>query len=143
MLGTTTDTTVVMDGLKPGSTHRYIVQPISYVEIADNVSGENSVGATCGNAPAAAVTPTVSYDAESGSLTLSWQETEGVETYYIYRYHPDANMFSTPKTVSGKTSCTYRQGAAASEVSYLITTEKMSSRKYYDGAGAISVVFPG
>ena len=31
-----------------------IVQPISYVEITDNVSSENSVGATCGQAPAAA-----------------------------------------------------------------------------------------
>ena len=143
MLGTTTDTTARMDGLEPGSTHRYIVQPISYVEIADNVSGENSVGATCGDAPAAVVTPAVSYDAESGSLTLSWQEAEGAGNYYIYRYHPDANMLSTPKTISGKTSYTYRQGTADSEVSYLVTTEQMSSRKYYDGAGAISVVLPG
>ena len=143
MLGTTADTAVVMDGLEPGSTHRYIVQPISYVEIADNVSGTNSVGATCGDAPTAAVTPSVSYNAENGSLTLSWQAMEGAETYYIYRYHPDANMLSTPKAVSGKTSYTYRQGAADSEVSYLVTTEQMSSRKYYDGAGAISVVFPG
>ena len=142
MLGTTADTAVVMDGLEPGSTHRYIVQPISYVEIADNVSGTNSVGATCGDAPTAAVTPSVSYNAENGSLTLSWQAMEGAETYYIYRYHPDANMLSTPKTVSGKTSYTYRQGAADSEASYLVTTEQMSSRKYYDGAGAISVVFP-
>ena len=96
MLGTTADTTVVMDGLAPGSTHRYIVQPISYVEIADNVSGTNSVGATCGDAPTAAVTPSVSYNVENGSLTLSWQAIEGAETYYIYRYHPDANMLSTP-----------------------------------------------
>lgn len=112
------------------------------MEIADNVSGANSVGTTCGDAPTAAVTPAVSYDAEIGSLTLSWQEMEGVETYYIYRYHPDANMLSTRKTVSGKTSYTYRQGATDSNVSYLVTTEQMSSRKYYDGAGAISVVFP-
>lgn len=118
------------------------MQPISYVEIADNVSGENSVGATCGDAPTSAVTPAVYYDTESSSLTLSWQKTEGVETYYIYRYHPDANMLSTPKTVSGKTSYTYRQGTADAEVSFLVTTEQMSSRKYYYGAGAISVVFP-
>ena len=37
-----------MDNLELGSTHCYIVQPISYVEIADNVSPENSVKATCG-----------------------------------------------------------------------------------------------
>ena len=142
MLKTTTDTGVVIDAPDPGSTPRYIVQPISYVEIADNVSGENSVGAACGDAPASAVTPSVSYDTQSGSLTLSWQETEGAETYYIYRYHPDANMLSQPKTVSGKTSYTYRQGTADSEVSFLVTTEQMSSRKYYDGSGAITVIFP-
>ena len=118
------------------------MQPISYVEIADNVSGGNSVGATCGDAPTSAVTPAVYYDTESSSLTLSWQKTEGVETYYIYRYHPDANMLSTPKTVSGKTSYTYRQGTADAEVSFLVTTEQMPSRKYYYGAGALSVVFP-
>ena len=63
-------------------------------------------------------------------------------SHIIYRYHPDANMLSTPKTVSGKTSYTYRQGTANSEVSFLITTEQISSRTYYDGASAISVVFP-
>ena len=52
-------------------------------------------------------------------------------------------MESTPKTVSAKTSYTYRQGATDSEVSYLVTTEQMSSRKYYNGAGAISVVLHG
>lgn len=84
MLETAANTAVVMDDLEPGSTHCYIVQPISYVEIADNVSGGNSVGATCGDAPAKTVSA-ISYDMESDSLTLSWQEMEGVETYYIYR----------------------------------------------------------
>ena len=48
MLETVKGTSVTMDNLVVGSTHSYIVQPISYVEIADNVSGENSVKATCG-----------------------------------------------------------------------------------------------
>lgn len=47
MLQTTKDTTVTIDSLNAGSTHRYIVQPISYIEIADNVSPENSVEAIC------------------------------------------------------------------------------------------------
>ena len=47
MLGRVTDTYAVMDGLEPGSTHAYIVQPISYTAICDNVSGEYSVEATC------------------------------------------------------------------------------------------------
>lgn len=48
MLDTIRGTSVIMDNLEPGSTHSYIVQPISYVEIADNVSSENAVKATCG-----------------------------------------------------------------------------------------------
>ncbi len=48
MLNRTTDTVVTMENLEPGSTHSYIVQPISYVEIADNVSPEYRVTATCG-----------------------------------------------------------------------------------------------
>ncbi|MEI3064603.1 MAG: hypothetical protein V8S99_07445 [Oscillospiraceae bacterium] len=54
MLGTTEETSAVMDGLAPEPT-AISVQPISYVEIADNVSGEYSVGGGCGNAREAAV----------------------------------------------------------------------------------------
>lgn len=68
MLGTTEETSAVMEGLAPG-TYRYIVQPISYVEIADNVSGEYSVGASCGNAPEAAVLASAGYDG-SGALCV-------------------------------------------------------------------------
>lgn len=49
MLDTVKGTSVTMGNLEPGSTHSYIVQPISYVEIADNVSPENSVKAACGS----------------------------------------------------------------------------------------------
>lgn len=48
MLNRTADTTITMESLELGSTHSYIVQPISYVEIADNVSPEYRVTATCG-----------------------------------------------------------------------------------------------
>ena len=48
MLDRTKDTGITISGLENGSTHSYIVQPISYVEIADNVFAENSVSATCG-----------------------------------------------------------------------------------------------
>lgn len=139
MLGITKDTSAEFDGLESGSTHRYIVQPISYIEIADNVSPENSIGATCGEAPSKAVSVSAVYD--NGSLTLSWQVRDGAETYYIYRYHPDADMLSTPKQVSD-TSYTYRTVVGGTEYHYLITTEKLSSRKYYNGAGAISVLIP-
>lgn len=48
MLDTAEGTSVTIEQLTPGSTHSYIVQPISYVEIADNVSSENSIKAACG-----------------------------------------------------------------------------------------------
>lgn len=48
MLGRTPETSAVMDGLEPGSAHSYIVQPISYVEIADNVSPEYRVTGVSG-----------------------------------------------------------------------------------------------
>mgnify|MGYP007076429238 CR=1 FL=1 len=50
MLDRTKDTSITISGLENGSTHGYIVQPISYVEIADNVFAENRVSATCGQA---------------------------------------------------------------------------------------------
>ena len=90
-------------------------------------------------APSEAVSVSAVYD--NDSLTLSWQVRDGAETYYIYRYHPDADMLSTPKQVSG-TSYTYRTVVGGTEYHYLITTEKLSSRKYYNGAGAISIVIP-
>ena len=49
MLDTVKGTSVTIGGLEPNSTHSYIVQPISYVEIADNVSPEYAVKATCGS----------------------------------------------------------------------------------------------
>lgn len=48
MLDTVKGTSVTMSNLETGSTYSYIVQPISYVEIADNVSPEYSVKVTCG-----------------------------------------------------------------------------------------------
>ncbi len=46
MLGRVSATSITFENLAPG-TYRYIVQPISYVEIADNVSGEYSIAVTC------------------------------------------------------------------------------------------------
>lgn len=46
MLDRTSETSVTISNLKEGAACRYIVQPISYIEIADNVSPENSVAVT-------------------------------------------------------------------------------------------------
>ncbi len=44
----TSDTDITISGLTEGLTYQYIVQSLSYVEIADNVSQENSISVTCG-----------------------------------------------------------------------------------------------
>lgn len=48
MLDCVQGTSTVISGLEPGSEHSYIVQPIAYVEIADDVSAEYRVRAACG-----------------------------------------------------------------------------------------------
>ncbi|WP_428817497.1 SUMF1/EgtB/PvdO family nonheme iron enzyme [Clostridium butyricum] len=48
MLETVNNTSVTVSGLTPGTVYYYIVQPISYTEIADNVSGEYSTKVICG-----------------------------------------------------------------------------------------------
>ena len=47
MLNRTSETTFTIPNLELGSTHKYLVQPISYVEICDNVAPENCISATC------------------------------------------------------------------------------------------------
>lgn len=48
MLDRTENTMITMKNLQAGTSYRYIVQPISYIEIADNVSPENSIAVSCG-----------------------------------------------------------------------------------------------
>lgn len=47
MLDRTADTSIKMTDLTKGETYSYIVQPISYVGVADNVSPENCVTVIC------------------------------------------------------------------------------------------------
>ena len=48
MLDVTTDTTYTIGNLEKGLTYSYIVQPISYTSVCDNVSKDNSISITCG-----------------------------------------------------------------------------------------------
>ena len=47
MLDRVNGTTATLSGLTSGQTYRYIVQPISYIAIADNVALESSVAVLC------------------------------------------------------------------------------------------------
>ena len=78
MLNRTTDTTVTMENLEPGSTHSYIVQPISYVEIADNVSPEYRVTATCGQEQNVENTSSLLTQSETIALEENTQEPDNM-----------------------------------------------------------------
>lgn len=83
MLDCVSGTEAVMSQLQPGSTHAYIVQPISYVEIADNVSAEYSVEATC---PMVTVIGDVNADDSFGVADIvmlqNWLVCAGDITYW-------------------------------------------------------------
>lgn len=140
MLDTISETTVTMENLEQNSTHSYIVQAISYVEIADNVSAENSISASCVTPPDTTVIPSVFFDRDSNCLTLSWKAVEGVDTYYIYRYHPNENILSSTRTVTGRTSCSYRK-ITSGKYYYLVSTKPIDKNDY-NGSGIINVLIP-
>lgn len=76
MLDTVKGTSITIGGLEPNSTHSYIVQPISYVEIADNVSPEYAVKVTCGSGNDSSFTdvPATAYYADA----VKWAVKNGV-----------------------------------------------------------------
>lgn len=142
MLGRTADTSYTASSLENGSTHSYIVQPISYTAIADNVNGENSVGATCASIPEGTVIPKISYDYGTSRLTLSWENSGAADTYYIYRYHPESGTLSRPRTAQNKTSYSYRNSKSGKPYSFLVTSSEITDRKNFNGAGTVSVFIP-
>lgn len=79
MLERTRDTSITLTGLEPGSTHSYIVQPISYRLIADNVSDEYSVTATCGKTAQEQPAPSPAPNEDSPSA--SYQDVEPDKWY--------------------------------------------------------------
>ena len=96
MLGRTANTSFTFVGLEAGSTHKYIVQPISYVEICDNVSPENVVSATC-----------AIYDDEGGEISSDERESDNDEGDDNQTVSPDTssnNAESSPDKESSPAS---------------------------------------
>ena len=75
MLETTKNTNYTISNLETGSTHRYIVQPVSYTEIADNVSAENSIAVTCGQVSQNADNKTVKMQIGNPFMTVNGKQT--------------------------------------------------------------------
>ena len=140
-----TETTAIYE-IENAADYRYIVQPISYVEICDNVSGENSVSVTVSaevpiseEPTSTVVVPSYTFDSERSRLTLTWDAVEGVSTYYVYKYNTEKARLSTPKVVNNKTEYTYYKAQAGSTYVYLVSTQPVEERRNYDGEGCVTI----
>ena len=138
MVGKTAHTSFALSSPADDSC-RYIVQPVSYTAICDNVSAEYSVKPTNAAAPAETLKASAEYNAATRSLLLSWEPSESVGTYYIYKYHADTRQLSRVKTVTGKTQCAFRKVEAGKQYCFLVSTKELSNKQGY--TGALSVVF--
>ncbi len=141
MTALVTGTSYTAEGADSGT--RYIVQPISYVAICDNVSAEYSVGAVYGT-DEPSVVPAFSYDYDRQRLTLTWEPVDGVETYYVYKYDQERQRLSRARTVdSAERDCsisyTVEPGTACQ---YLVSAVEMDVQQPCSGANCISVLIP-
>ena len=104
MLDRTSDTTITYNNLEYNSSHRYIVQPISYTAIADNVSYEYSIPVKCGQTFLIAA-PSVIYDNSDTNNETAYDianaEIEGSSSAYL-----DSNTDNSSTTIPESTSQT-------------------------------------
>ena len=141
MLSRTAHTSFTLTSPAAGS-YRYIVQPISYTAICDNVSAEYSVEVLKAETPAETLMATAAYNAENNSLTLSWNAGDTAGTYYVYKYHMDTNQLSKAKIVTGKTECTLRKIESGKEYAFIVSTKELSNKYGYTGAPSLIITIP-
>ena len=134
MLDRTADTSITVKANTDGGSYGYIVQPISYTAVCDNVSAEYAVkvGETQA-AAAAAIGAKAEFNSETNRITVSWDAVDGTETYYVYKYYPEKNIFSKPIVVTCKTECSYRSTSKLSTYYFIVSTSEITDTKNYDG----------
>lgn len=142
MLDRTAETSFTVEAADNSNAYRYIVQPISYTAICDNVSPEYSVKAVFGETPAETVNATAAYDSESNRLTLFWDSAYDTDTYYVYKYNIDTQRLSKVKTVTGRTECTYRKTESGKEYCYIVSTKELSNKQRYQGTFSVALYVP-
>ena len=74
----------------------------------------------------------ISSSFDKKGLTITWEEVAGADTYYVYRYNPVTNRVSNPRIIMGNTSYTYRRAVASATYFYVITTQQINGRYWYD-----------
>ncbi|SEP74130.1 hypothetical protein SAMN02910289_00503 [Lachnospiraceae bacterium RM5] len=138
---TTTSTT--MYNVKPGSTYRYVVQPVAGDIALDNVNKDNVVDVTAGKALSSTPFVTATYNENKNYIELNWEKVSGYSTYYVYKYYTSSKTLQDkPKTVSNATSTKYYNIEKGKEYRYLVTTVPIENLSSYDGKHTISIKIP-
>ena len=155
-----TTTTSYAAGNYSGSSYGYIVQPISYTAICDNVSAEYAVKpgekqeTTEPSEPskpakpaepseaAGTVAASGAYNSDKNRMTISWDAVDGAESYYVYRYYPGKKTLSKPRVVDGRTSCSYRSLKSGAVYYFVVSTEEITDRRGYNGDYSVKIDIP-
>lgn len=137
MLDRTENTSYIVNGEEDCS---YIVQPISYIAICDNVSSEYRVKPSNTSVDDCVLEAEAQYDAQNSSLKLTWNASDTNDVYYVYRYNPETNRLSKSKVISGKTECIYRKVEPGTQYCFIVSTSTKEISGKNDYCGALSTV---
>lgn len=82
----------------------------------------------------------VDYEYNNNKLTITWDIIDNAYAYYIYKYNPNTKRIFNVKILMGdNASYTYHRAYANANYFYIITTEKLNSKYYYDENNIIEV----
>ncbi|WP_295253643.1 SUMF1/EgtB/PvdO family nonheme iron enzyme [uncultured Catenibacterium sp.] len=118
----------------------YIVQPISYIAICDNVSSEYAVKPQNTTVNDCVLEANVQYDETNNSLRLVWDASDTNDVYYVYRYNPETNRLSKSKIITGKTECTYRKVEIGKQYCFIVSTSTKELSSKNETCGVLSAV---
>ncbi|MGN0680045.1 MAG: SUMF1/EgtB/PvdO family nonheme iron enzyme [Oscillospiraceae bacterium] len=139
MSARTSDTSFTVEARNDDNSYKYIVQPISYTAICDNVSAEYAVGAEEMQSTSDTASPSAAYDSKRNCVTIFWDSAEGVDSYYVYRYFPYQKKVSKPRLVTNRTECTFHNVTAGTTYYYVIAAEEIPNPNDYDGAFSVMI----
>ncbi|MGN0649112.1 MAG: SUMF1/EgtB/PvdO family nonheme iron enzyme [Oscillospiraceae bacterium] len=147
MLERTADTDFTVKANNDGKSYGYIVQPISYTAICDNVSAEYAVKPgekqDTPEKPASPDTLAVSaaFNSQTNRVTVSWNAVDGADSYYVYKYNPTKKTLSKPRVVTGRTACSFKATAGATYC-FIVSTEEITNRKGYESDSFVKIDVP-
>ncbi len=108
----------------------YIVQPISYTAICDNVSAEFAVKPKEKASEIKVLEAFVKLSSEK--ITLSWEAEDGAACYFVYKLNAKTGNLSGGRKIEGATECSFRL-KEGTEYIFVVTTTAIEQRKAYGG----------